>query len=195
MHTRTGKKSVSWLSINSFFHHLPLLAMNTRYWTAPLALAFLPLLSQAQQPFGVVGLEMPAPAAPAQGHFLTGAYMVGAYTPLPTTTGYGYGVQPYLRYELGRGANGRPRPFVQYSFAPYRLQGYGAGTLSNPDAAAGLVNPGFAPLAQRYAPFGYGPYAGNYGGVGSFSVGIPLRIGNGSAMLNIGGSVLGGLLR
>lgn len=172
--------------------------MTTRYWIALLALALLPLLSQAQQPFSAIGLEMPAPAAPAQSHFLTGTYMVGAYTPLPTTTGYGYGygygVQPYLRYELGRGANGRPRPYVQYNFDPYRLQGYGAGTRYSSEAAM-LGSSGFSPLAQRNAPFGYGPTTGNYGGLGGFSVGIPMRIGNGSAMLNIGGSVLGGLLR
>jgi hypothetical protein len=163
---------------------------------APLALVLLPLLGRAQSgTTGTVGLEIPAPAPPTRGHFLTGAYAVGAYTPLPTTAGYGYGVQPYLRYQLGSSAKGRLRPYVQYSFAPYRLQGYGAGTLYNPEAAALPLNPGFAPLAQRNGPFGYGPNTSNYGGMGGFSVGIPMRIGNGSAMLNIGGSVLGGLLR
>ena len=169
--------------------------MNTLPWIAPLALAACPLLSHAQQPFGAVGLEIPAPAPPAKGHFLTGAYVVGAYSPLPTTTGYGYGVQPYLRYQLGSSAKGRLRPFVQYSFAPYCLQGYGAGTLYSPEGAALPLNPGFAPLAQRNAPFGYGPNTSNYGGMGGFSVGIPMRLGNGSAMLNIGGSVLGTVLR
>ena len=170
--------------------------MRNLFRFALLALVLLPFLSHAQAgATGALGLEIPAPAPPTKGHFLTGAYVVGNYTPLPNTTSYGYAMQPYLRYELGSSAKGRRRPFVQYSFAPYRLQGYGAGTLYNPETAGLPVNPGFAPLAQRNAPFGYGPNTSNYGGLGGFSVGIPMRIGNGSAMLNIGGSVLGGLLR
>ncbi len=69
-----------------------------------------------------IGLEIPAPAAPSKGRFLAGAYATGGYVPLAAPTAYGYGVQPYLRYQLGTSATGRPRPFVQYTFAPYRLQ-------------------------------------------------------------------------
>ncbi|WP_210513870.1 hypothetical protein [Hymenobacter terricola] len=168
--------------------------MTTVFRIASLALVSLPFLSHAQTGTGAaLGLEIPAPAPPSRGHFLTGAYVVGNYTPLPTTSSYGYGVQPYLRYQLGSSATGRPRPFVQYTFIPYRLQGNGAGMLYNPDAALPL-NPGFAPLAQRAAPFGYGNTS-NYGGLGAFSVGIPMRIGNGSAELSVGGSIVEGLLR
>ena len=156
---------------------------------APLALVLLPFLSAAQTGAGaVVGLEIPAPAPPTKGHFLTGAYVVGNYTPLPTTAGYSYAMQPYLRYQLGSSAKGRPRPFIQYSFMPYRLQGNGAGMLYNPDAFP--TNPGFAPLAQRAAPFGGYGNTGNYGGLGAFSVGIPMQIGRGSAVLNIGGALV-----
>ncbi|MDB5269354.1 MAG: hypothetical protein JWP58_2394 [Hymenobacter sp.] len=159
---------------------------------APLALVLLPLLSRAQAgPGAAVGLEIPAPAPPTKGHFLAGAYVVGNYTPLPTKAGYGYGMQPYLRYQLGSSAKGRPRPFVQYSFVPYRLQGSGAGMLYNPDGLP--LNSGFAPLAQRPAPFGYGSPS-NYGGLGAFSVGIPMQIGRGSAVLNIGGELLKGMM-
>ncbi|MGY3090694.1 hypothetical protein ACVWYF_003755 [Hymenobacter sp. UYAg731] len=156
---------------------------------APLALVLLPLLSPAQtRTTAALGLEIPAPAPPSQGHFLTGAYVVGNYTPLPTASGYSYAMQPYLRYQLGSSAKGRPRPFVQYSFVPYRLQGNGAGMLYNPGDA--LLNPGFAPLAQRPAPFGGYGSPSNYGGLGAFSVGIPMQIGRGSAVLNIGGSLV-----
>jgi hypothetical protein len=149
---------------------------------APLALVLLPLLGHAQaNTAGMVGLEIPAPPPPMKGHFLTGAYVVGNYTP-----------QPYLRYQLGSSAKGRPRPFVQYSFIPYRLQGNGAGMLYNPDGLP--LNPGFAPLAQRPAPFGGYGNTSNYGGLGAFSVGIPMQIGRGSAVLNLGGDILTGLL-
>ena len=163
---------------------------------APLALLLLPTLGHAQAgSTSAIGLEIPAPAPPSKGHFLTGAYVVGAYSPLPTTAGYGYGVQPYLRYQLGSSATGRRRPFVQYSFAPYRVPSYGAGQFYGPDGAALAGNPGFAPLALRNAPpYGATPYR-SYGGLGAFSVGIPMRIGNGSAMLNVGGSIAEGLLR
>ena len=155
---------------------------------APLALVLLPLLSQAQAgSAGMVGLEIPAPAPPTKGRFLTGTYAVGNYTPLPTTAGYGYDVQPYLRYQLGSSAKGRPRPFVQYSFVPYRLQGPGTGMLYSPDAFP--TTAGFAPLAQRPSPFGYGSPS-NYGGLGAFSVGIPLKIGRSSAVLDIAGSLV-----
>ncbi|GAB3875218.1 hypothetical protein GCM10028824_30060 [Hymenobacter segetis] len=153
---------------------------------APLALVLLPLLSRAQAgSAAALGLEIPAPAPPSQGHFLAGAYVVGNYTPLPATAGYA--MQPYLRYQLGSSPTGRPRPFVQYSFIPYRLQGPGAGMLYNPDAFP--TNSGFAPLAQRPSPFGYGSPS-NYGGLGAFSVGIPMQIGRGSAVLHIGGSLV-----
>lgn len=156
---------------------------------APLALVLLPSLSNAQaNQAGMVGLEIPAPAPPTKGHFLSGAYVVGNYTPLPTASGYGYAMQPYLRYQLGSSTKGRPRPFVQYSFMPYRMQGNGAGMLYTPDDT--LLNPGFAPLAQRPAPFGGYGNTSNYGGLGAFSVGIPMQIGRGSAVLNIGGSLV-----
>ncbi|MBO2010388.1 hypothetical protein [Hymenobacter negativus] len=159
----------------------------------PLALLVLPLLSHAQAGGSAIGLEIPAPTPPSKGHFLTGAYMVGAYSPLPTTGGYGYGMQPFLRYQLGTGDKGRLRPYVQYSFAPYRMPTYGAGQFYGADMGSLPANPGFAPLAVRNSPYGALPYGG-YGGLGSFSVGIPMRIGNGSAMLNVGGSIVGSLL-
>ncbi|MBH8559577.1 hypothetical protein [Hymenobacter negativus] len=155
---------------------------------APLALLLLPLLSHAQTRSAALGLEIPAPAPPTKGHFLSGAYVVGNYTPLPTASGYGYAMQPYLRYQLGSSATGRPRPFVQYTFVPYRLQGPGTGMLYNPDALP--TNTGFSPLAQRPVPFGGYGGTSNYGGLGAFSVGIPMQIGRGSAVLNIGGSLV-----
>ena len=162
---------------------------------APLALLLLPSLSHAQAgPAGTIGLEIPAPAPPSHGHFLTGTYVVGAYSPLPVGAGYGYGVQPYLRYQLGSSPTGRLRPFVQYSFASYRMPAYGTSPLYGPEGAGLPANPVFAPLATRNTPYGYGPY-GSYGGLGAFSVGIPMRIGNGSAMLNVGGDILAGFLK
>ncbi|GAB3583135.1 hypothetical protein GCM10027345_28350 [Hymenobacter daeguensis] len=154
----------------------------------------MPVLSHAQAgAASAIGLEIPAPAPPGKGHFLTGAYAVGAYSPLSAPGGYGYGAQPFLRYQLGSSAKGRLRPYVQYSFAPYLLQAYRAGSIYGADAPFLPVNPGFAPLAPRNVPYGY-PYAGSYGSLGAFSVGIPMRVGNGSAMLNVGGSIVGGLL-
>lgn len=163
--------------------------------SAPLVLMALPIFSHAQTGTdSTMGLEIPAPAPPSKGHFLTGAYVVGAYSPLPTTAGYGYGVQPYLRYQLGSNDKGRRRPFVQYNFAPYRMPPYGAGQFYGADGAALTGNPGITPLALRNAPpYGAAPYAG-YGGLGAFSVGIPMQIGNGSAMLNVGGTLIGDLL-
>ena len=152
----------------------------------PLALVALPLPGHAQRSAGsAVGLEIPAPASPTKGHFLAGTYVVSSY--VPTAAGYGYGVQPYLRYQLGSSATGRPRPFVQYTFMPYRPQYNGAGLGYGPDQLP--ANAGFAPLAQRSAPLGYGS-AGGYGGLGAFSVGIPMRIGGGSAVLSIGGALV-----
>lgn len=161
---------------------------------APLALLLLPVLSQAQTgAAGTIGLEIPAPAPPSKGHFLTGAYLVGAYYPLPTTGSYGYGVQPFVRYQLGTGAGNRQRPYVQYSFAPYRVATYRAAPLAGPDAVGLPGSAGFAPLAERNAP-SYGAY-GSYGGLGAFSVGIPMHVGRSSAVLNVGGTVLEGLLK
>jgi len=162
--------------------------MKTLLRFAPLALIALPLAGHAQRsPGSAVGLELPAPAPPTKGHFLAGTYAVGNYLPGPTAASYGYGVQPYLRYQLSSTTTGRPRPFVQYTFMPYCPQYNGAGPGYGPDALP--ANAGFAPLAQRSAPLGYGS-AGGYGGLGAFSVGIPMRIGGGSAMLNIGGALV-----
>ncbi|WP_201982668.1 hypothetical protein [Hymenobacter rubidus] len=163
---------------------------------APLALLVFPTLGYAQAgAASVIGLEIPAPTAPRQGHFLSGAYVVGAYTPLPTAGyGYGYGVQPYLRYQLGSSDRGRLRPYVQYSFTPYRMAAYAAGPFYGPEGAGLSANPGFAPLAARNAPYGT-PYANGCGGLGTFSVGIPMQIGRSSAVLNVGGAVLEGFLK
>ena len=157
---------------------------------APLALVLLPLLSPAQmRTAAALGLEIPAPAPPRQGQLLAGAYVVGNYTPLPTAPGFGYAMQPYLRYQLGNSPKGRLRPFVQYSFAPYRVSAYGAGPRYGNEAAL-PAGPGFAPLAARNVS--YGPYNGadSYGGLGAFSVGIPMQIGRGTAVLNLGGALL-----
>ena len=169
--------------------------MTALFRLAPLALLLLPSLSHAQAgTAGVVGLEIPAPAPPSQGHFLTGTYVVGAYSPLPVAAGYGYGVQPYLRYQLGSGAKGRLRPYVQYSFTPYRMSTYATGPLYGPEGAGLPASPGFSPLAARPTPYGY-PYANGYGGLGAFSVGIPMRIGRSSAVVSVGGAVLEGFLK
>ncbi|MCI1188578.1 hypothetical protein MON38_14205 [Hymenobacter sp. DH14] len=164
--------------------------MKTILRFAPLALFALPGFSYAQTRAGsAVGLEFPAPAPPAKGHFLTGTYVVGAYSPLATASGYGYGVQPYLRYQFGSSATGRLRPFVQYSFVSYRLPAYGTGLGYGPESTGLPANAAFAPLAARSMPSGYGPY-GSYGGLGAFSVGIPMQLGRGTAVLNIGGALL-----
>lgn len=169
--------------------------MAALFRLAPLALLLLPSLSHAQAgTAGIIGLEIPAPAPARQGHFLTGTYVVGACSPLPIASGYGYGVQPYLRYQLGSGATGRLRPYVQYSSAPYRMS-YATGPLYGPEGAGLPANPGFLPLAARTAPYGYGPYASGYGGLGAFSVGIPMQIGRSSAVLSVGGAVLEGFLK
>lgn len=164
--------------------------MPALFRIAPLALGLLPFLSHAQvQPAAAVGLEMPAPAAPAQGHFLAGAYVSGNYTPALATGTSGYAVQPYLRYVLGTGR--RARPFVQYSFSPLRVQWahgsvyslYGPGGVEMP------VNPGFAPLAAQNSA-----YARNaYGGLGAFSVGVPMQLGRSSVLLDLGSTMLSGL--
>jgi hypothetical protein len=98
-------------------------------------------------------------------------------------------VQPYLRYVLG--GSGQARPFVQYNFAPYWLQtNGGAGADAAFPAQAG--NGSFTPLPTMHSPVlnGY-----EQGGWGSFSVGVPLRLGSSPAMLHVAGSVLGGLAR
>ncbi|MCC3151714.1 hypothetical protein Q3A66_01185 [Hymenobacter sp. BT770] len=167
--------------------------MKTLFCMAPLAL--LPLLGQAQtKPTGAVALEIPSPAAPTQGHFLTGAYVVGSYTPLSAAVpGFGYAVQPYLRYQLSS-AKGRAGAFVQYSFSPYQLQAYGANPLYGPGGEALPPNPSYAPLPLRNG-YSNGYYNGYGRSVGALSVGVPVRLGNGSATLHIAGTVLGGLLR
>ncbi|MDO7850268.1 hypothetical protein [Hymenobacter convexus] len=168
--------------------------MPTSSSIAALTLLLLPTLGHAQSgTTTTVGLEVPAPATPSKGHFLTGTYVVGAYSPLPATGSYGYGAQPFLRYQLGSRTAGKLRPYVQYTFAPYRLPTYGAGQLAGLDAAGLPTNAGFAPLAARNAPLGMLPY-GSYGGLGAFSVGIPMQVGRSSAVLNVGGTLLQGLL-
>lgn len=158
-----------------------------------LALLILPLLTQAQMgSTGGIGLEVPAPAAPRQGHFLAGAYVSGNYTPVLTMGMVGYAVQPYLRYVLGNGE--RARAFVQYNLSPYLVQAYGsAAPLAGPGAEARFANPLFAPLPLR-GPAGYGGYNSYGGGLGNLSVGVPMRVGSGSMMVHVGGSLVGGLL-
>jgi hypothetical protein len=166
--------------------------MTSAVRLSPLALLLLPLLGHAQPGrASAVGLEVPAPAPPSRGHFLAGSYVVGPYSALPLNSGYGYGVQPFLRYQLGSGSS--RRPYVQYSFAPYRLSTYGASQFAGADAGALPANAGFAPLALRNSLLGALPY-GSYGGLGAFSVGIPMQLGRSSAMLNVGGALLQGLL-
>ena len=161
---------------------------------APLALVALPHFGHAQVRAGsAVGLEIPAPAPPSRGHFLSGAYFVGNYAPLPAASGLGYAMQPYLRYQLGSSATGRLRPFVQYTFAPYRVAANGTAQLYGADGWGLPANSGVAPLVSRYGFYGGSAYTG-YGGLGAFSVGIPLQVGRSSAVLNLGGSVVGGLL-
>ncbi|WP_157887164.1 hypothetical protein [Hymenobacter sp. PAMC 26628] len=169
--------------------------MAPSFRIASLVLLLTPLAGRAQS--SGLGLEVPAPAAPSKGRFLAGAYAVGNYVPLNTPAAYGYGVQPYLRYQLGASATGRPRPFVQYTFDPYRLQAYGAGAPYGPEGGALPANAGFAPLALRNGPYNnsYGNYNGYGGGMGTVSVGVPVRIGSGSAVLSVGGSVMSSLLR
>ncbi|SFQ76766.1 hypothetical protein [Hymenobacter arizonensis] len=165
--------------------------MKTLYCTAAaVVLSLLPTLSQAQTgATTAVGLEIPAPAPPSQGNFLTGAYVLGNYTPaLATAGGMGYSVQPYLRYMVGPKA--RTRGFIQYSFAPYRLQAYNADPLYTPGGVALPANPGFAPLPMR------GMQSNSFGnGMGQFSVGMPVRLGGSPVMLHVAGNALTNLLR
>jgi hypothetical protein len=167
--------------------------MKKTIFIVPLALVLLPFLSQAQRrPMSAVGLETPAPRAPSQGHFLTGVYVSGGYTPVLTAGAPGYAIQPYLRYVLGPAA-GRARPFVQYNLSPYWVQAYGsAAPLGGVGAEGQLANPAFAPLASQGAPAGAYGYGGS---LGSFSVGMPVRVGGSSMLFHVGGGVLSGLLR
>ena len=153
------------------------------------ALLALPFLAQAQvYSTGGVGLEVPAPVAPRQGHFMAGAYVSGSYAPVLATGAVGYSVQPYLRYVLGNGE--RARAFVQYNLSPYLVQAYGsAAPLTGPGAEGRFANPLFAPLPLR-GPGGYG----GPGGLGSLSVGVPVRVGGGSMMVHVAGSLVSGLL-
>ena len=168
--------------------------MTSALRIAPLALVAFPFLSYAQTgAASAVGLAFAAPAPPSRGHFLTGTYVVGNYSPLATASGYGYGVQPYLRYQFGSSPTGRLRPFVQYSFAAYRLPAYGTGPLYGPEGSGRPANLAFAPLPTPNSPYGYGMY-GSYGGLGALSVGVPMQVGRSSAVLNVGGTLLQGLL-
>ena len=166
--------------------------MKTLLRLAPLALAGLPLFSRAQQRTGsAVGLEIPAPTAPTGRHWLAGTYVTSSYSPVLAPGLAGYGVQPYLRYALGRGE--RARPFVQYNLAPYWVRANsGAVPFGGAGADGGLANPAFAPLGLRGPvpnSFGYG------GGLGSVSVGLPVRIGSGTMMVHVASSLVSGLLR
>ena len=168
--------------------------MKTLLRFAPLALVALPLFSHAQRTGTVVGLEIPASAPPASGHWLAGTYVTGSYTPVLAPGQAGYGMQPYLRYVLGRGE--RARPFVQYSLAPYWVRAYGSAA---PFGSAGtdgrFGNPLFSPLGMRGPvpnSFGYNGYGG---GLGSVSVGLPVRVGGGTMTVHVAGSLVSGLLR
>ena len=167
--------------------------MKTLLRFAPLALVALPLFSQAQlRGSSAVGLEIPASAAPASGHWLAGTYVTGSYSPVLAPGLAGYGVQPYLRYVLGKGE--RTRPFVQYSLAPYWVRPYGSyAPFGGVDGRPG--NPAFAPLPLRGPvpnSFGYNGYGG---GLGSLSVGVPVRVGGSTMTVHLAGSLLSGLLR
>ena len=169
--------------------------MKTLLRFAPLALVTLPFFGHAQQRTGsAVGLEIPASAGPASGHWLAGAYVTGNYTPVLAPGLPGYGVQPYLRYMLGGGE--RARPFVQYSLAPYWVQAYGsAAPFGGAGTDGSLGNPVFAPLGLRGPVpngFGYNGYGGN---LGSVSVGVPVRVGGGTMTVHVAGSLVSGLLR
>lgn len=164
--------------------------MPVAFRCAPLALVLWPALSWAQlSPSGGLGLEYPAPKPPSQGHFLTGAYVSVSYTPLPTAASAGYSVQPYLRYVLGEGK--QARPFVQYTFVPFWVQrGYGSTAALGPGGVELPTNPGFAPVAPLNPAYNGSPF--NSSGL---SVGMPVRVGGRSMMLNVAGNVLGGFLR
>lgn len=167
--------------------------MKTLLRFALLALVALPLLSHAQlHTSSAVGLEIPAPPAPATGHWLAGTYVTGSYSPVLAPGLTGYGVQPYLRYVLGSGE--RTRPFVQYSLAPYWVRPYGGSApFGGADGRPG--SPAFAPLPLRGPvpnSFGYNGYGG---GLGSISVGVPVRVGGGTMTVHVAGSLVSGLLR
>ena len=167
--------------------------MKTLLRLAPLALVALPFIGHAQQRTGsAVGLEIPASPVPASGHWLAGAYVSGSYSPVLAPGLAGYGVQPYLRYVLGSGQ--RARPFLQYNLAPYWVQPYGSAAPFG-SADGRLANPAFAPLGLRGpVPNGFG-YNGYGSGLGSVSVGLPVRVGSGTMTVHVAGSLVNGLLR
>ena len=167
--------------------------MKTLFCFAPLALVALPFFSHAQQRAGsAVGLEIPASAAPAGGHWLAGGYVTGSYAPVLAPGLAGYGVQPYLRYVLGSGQ--RVRPFVQYSLSPYWVRPYGsAAPLASTNG--GFGNPVFSPLGLRGPAANAFGYNGYNGGLGSVSVGVPVRVGGGTMTVHVAGSLVNGLLR
>lgn len=167
--------------------------MKTLIRIATLALVALPFFSHAQVRGGsAVGLEIPASPAPGSGHWLAGAYVSGSYAPVLAPGLAGYGVQPYLRYVLGHGE--RARPFVQYSLAPYWVQPYGSAAPFG-SADGRFANPAFSPLGMRGPvpnSFGYNGYGS---GLGSVSVGLPVRVGGGTMTVHVAGSLVSGLLR
>lgn len=165
--------------------------MKTLLRLAPLALLALPHFGHAQAG-SAVGLEIPAAAVPASGHWLAGAYVTGSYSPGLAPGLAGYGVQPYLRYVLGHGE--RARPFVQYSLAPYWVQPYG-GAAPFGGSEARAATPAFSPLGLLGpVPNGFG-YNGYGGGLGSVSMGLPVRVGGGTMTVHVAGSLVSGLLR
>ena len=160
--------------------------MHPSAFVAPLALMSLPLWcpAQAGQPAAATGLEIPTPTLPNQGYFLTGAYVSGFYSSRLAGGGAGYAGQSYRRYFPG--AAGRARPFSQHRFSSFWVRPAYAG-------AAGPFGPGGElPATLVSAPLR--PSDRPCGGLGAFSVGIPLRHGPRSVLLNQGGSVLGELL-
>lgn len=78
---------------------------------------------------------------------------------------------------------------------PYRLQSYGAGAPYGSEGGVLPANAGFAPLALRNGLYNSNNYNGYSNGLGTVSVGVPVRIGSGSAVLSVGGSVGSSFLR
>lgn len=168
--------------------------MKPTFRLALLALLLVPAAGHAQvRTSSAMGLEVPASRPPASGHWLTGSYVSSSYAPMLAPGQMGYGVQPYLRYVLGRGE--RARPFVQYNLSPYWVRAYGgAAPFGTTEADGGFRNPAFAPLPLRGPlPNGFG-YNGYGGGLGSVSVGVPVRVGTGAVIVHVAGSLVSGLL-
>ena len=91
------------------------------------------------------------------------------------------------------GSGERAWAFVQYNLSPYLVQAYGsAAPLAGPGAEARFASPLFAPLPLR-GPAGYG-YNSYGNGLGSLSVGVPMRVGGGSMMVHVASSLVSGLL-